>query len=121
MAGIKPFQIAVPEGDIELLKKKLALAKFPDELENVDWQLGTPLADVRRLTSYWRDRYDWRKHEAELNKIPQFTTTVDVPDFGQLSIHFAYQRSSVEGAVPLLFLHGCKMWNCSPPQRTGRR
>jgi Epoxide hydrolase N terminus len=38
---------------------------------------GMPLGVVKRLAEQWRTGYDWRAHEARLNEIPQFTTTVD--------------------------------------------
>ena len=31
---------------------------------------------MKELCAYWRDRYDWRKHEALLNTFPQFTAPV---------------------------------------------
>jgi hypothetical protein len=31
-----------------------------------------------------------------------------VEGFGELSVHYVHQRSSVKGAIPLLFVHGCK-------------
>jgi len=47
-----------------------------------------PRTREKELAGYWRDGYDWRKHEARLNDLPQFTSTVD----GQ-RIHFLHMRS----------------------------
>jgi pimeloyl-ACP methyl ester carboxylesterase len=33
-------------------------------------------------------------------------TKIDVEGYGDIDIHFLYQKSGVEGAVPLLFVHG---------------
>lgn len=104
----KAFQINVSDADIEFLHKKLELTRFPDELDEAGWNYGAPLADVRRLVARWQDGYDWRKVEAEINAIPQFTRDIDVDGFGTLNIHYIHQRSSVATAVPLLFVHGCK-------------
>ncbi|EPQ54695.1 alpha/beta-hydrolase [Gloeophyllum trabeum ATCC 11539] len=101
-----PIQIAVPDADLELLHKKLELVRFPDELEGVGWDYGVPLEDVERLVARWRDGYDWRKHEAELNQLPQFTRDIEVDGFGTLNIHYVHQRSTQENAIPLLFVHG---------------
>jgi hypothetical protein len=30
-----------------------------------------------------------------------------VEGFGALSIHYVHQRSKIQGAIPLLFVHGC--------------
>nr|AJD23154.1 epoxide hydrolase [Onygena corvina] len=107
MAAVKPFSIAVPDSQLERLRTKLEYTDFPDELHQADWDLGAPLEDIKRLTAYWKDKFDWRKAEKQINKhIPQFTTDVHVVGFGNLNIHFVHQRSKVPGAVPLLFLHG---------------
>ena len=60
-----------------------------------------PLGVVQRLAERWRTGYDWRAHEARLNQIPQYTTTIDGQD-----IHFLHVRSEEPAAVPLLLLHG---------------
>jgi len=63
-------------------------------------------ADIQRLTEYWGSKYDWRKQEEEMNKLPQFMTKVEVDGFGELDIHFLHQKSSSKNAIPLLFVHG---------------
>ncbi|KAH9898954.1 alpha/beta-hydrolase [Xylariomycetidae sp. FL2044] len=106
MADIKPYTIKVDDARLEDLKLRLSLAKFPDELDEAGWDMGAPLADVKRLTRYWKDTYDWRKAERELNQMPHFVTDVQCEGFEPLAIHFVHVRSGVEGAVPLLFIHG---------------
>lgn len=107
MADIKPFTISVADGQLEDLKARLSLAKFPqDELDGAGWDYGSPLQDVKRLTAYWRDAFDWRKAEAELNQHPHFTTSIQCTGFEPLQIHFLHQRSHVANAIPLLFIHG---------------
>ncbi|KAL6872437.1 alpha/beta-hydrolase [Trichoderma longibrachiatum] len=104
---IVPFSIAVPDAELELLKSKLSNVTFPSESEFADdWNYGTPLSDLKRLTEYWRDGFDWRAHEAKLNQIPQFTTKIAADGFDELNIHFIHQRSSRPGSIPLLFVHG---------------
>ncbi|KAF8486934.1 Alpha/Beta hydrolase protein [Russula ochroleuca] len=100
------FQISVPGEALALLHRKLADARFPDELSDVGWDYGAPLSDVKRLVNKWKDGYDWRAHERELNKLPMFTRDIDVEGFGVLNIHYVHQRSEVEDAIPLLFVHG---------------
>ncbi|KAI9817380.1 MAG: hypothetical protein M1832_004687 [Thelocarpon impressellum] len=106
MSDIKPFEIAVPEPQLARLKQKLDLASFPDELDGAGWDMGAPLSDIKRLAARWRDGFDWREHEARLNRLPQFRTAVPVEGFGDLDIHFVHQNSLVKDAIPLLFIHG---------------
>ena len=62
---------------------------------------GVSLAEVHRLTQYWRGRYDWRAAEARLNAYPQFVTEIDGQD-----IHFLHVTSSEPGVIPLILTHG---------------
>ena len=103
----KPYQISVSEQKLSDLKTKLSHTTFPDELEDSDWDLGAPLADVKRLAAHWKDGYDWKKHEAQINELPNYITSIEVDGFGPLDIHFVHQKGSVEGAIPLMFSHGC--------------
>lgn len=104
-----PYKIAIPDEKLELLHRKLDLATFPDELEQAGWEYGAPLADIQRLVARWKDGYDWRKYEAELNaELPQFTRDIEVEGHGTLNMHYVHQKSTVPDAIPLLFVHGCK-------------
>ncbi|KAF7175747.1 hypothetical protein CNMCM7691_009754 [Aspergillus felis] len=104
---IRPFNINVPDSQLDLLNQKLQTASFPDELDAAGWDLGVPLDEIKRLTAYWRDGFDWRAKEKELNeKLHQFMVSVSVPGFAQLDIHCVHQKSPTPGAIPLLFLHG---------------
>lgn len=60
-----------------------------------------PLSYLQELVDYWRTDYDWREHEAILNGLPQFTTTID----GQ-TIHFLHVRSEEPDPLPLIITHG---------------
>ncbi|KFY27436.1 hypothetical protein V491_00920 [Pseudogymnoascus sp. VKM F-3775] len=106
MATPTPFQINVSDSSIKSLNDKLSLATFPDELTDANWELGAPLSHVQRLSEYWRHGFDWRTQEAKLNQLPQFTTKIAAERFGELDIHFVHQESKVDGAIPLLFVHG---------------
>jgi pimeloyl-ACP methyl ester carboxylesterase len=62
---------------------------------------GVQLATVKKLVQYWQTDYDWRKVEARLNALPQFTTEIDGID-----IHFIHVRSRHDNALPLIVTHG---------------
>jgi pimeloyl-ACP methyl ester carboxylesterase len=101
MAAIDPFRIAVPDPDLEELNQRLARARLPHALPGVGWERGVPQDYLEQLVAYWRDEFDWRAQEEELNAFPQFTTTID----GQ-RIHFLHVRSPEAGALPLIMTHG---------------
>jgi epoxide hydrolase len=95
------FRIDIPQADLDDLNAKLAAARWPAELPGVGWSRGVPLDYLKELAEYWGTSYDWREHEAALNKIPQFTTEID----GQ-NIHFLHVQSPEPDAMPLILTHG---------------
>jgi len=64
------------------------------------------VSEIERLRNHWLHNYDWRVHEAKINELPQFTVPIDVDEFGEMTIHFVHQKSNIEGAIPLIFVHG---------------
>lgn len=99
--AVVPFRIAVPDSVLSDLKARLARTRFPSEIDDSGWDYGANLAYVRDLVAYWRTTFDWREQERRLNRLPQFTTTID-----GLPIHFVHQRSSNPNAIPLVLIHG---------------
>ena len=98
---VEPFRIAVSDAVLADLRERLARTRFPDEIADCDWTYGTPLAYAKELVAYWRDRYDWRKHEAALNAFPQFRAKVD-----DLGIHFIHVKGKGPKPFPLVITHG---------------
>ncbi|GAP92548.1 putative microsomal epoxide hydrolase [Rosellinia necatrix] len=103
---IRPYTIHVPDADLEDLRERLRRTRFPDELEGAGADMGTPLAEVKRLAAHWAGAYDWRQAEATLNALPQFTTTLGAEGFEAREVHFVHARSPRADATPLLFVHG---------------
>ena len=101
MSEVKPFSINFPQSALDDLQARLARTRFPDEPEGAGWSIGTNLAYMKSLTEYWRDSYDWRKHEAELNQFHHFTADVD-----GVNIHFIHERGKGPNPTPILLLHG---------------
>ena len=99
----RPFRIDIPQEDLDDLRDRLRRTRWPDELPGLGWSRGVPLGYLKQLTAYWRDRYDWRVHEATLNQFPQFTTTSTIDG---ANIHFLHVRSPQPDALPLILTHG---------------
>ncbi|KAG2356320.1 Alpha/Beta hydrolase protein [Suillus spraguei] len=107
MSPETPFKINIPDEKLTTLRAKLELATLPDELKDAGWKYGTPLVDIKRLAERWRNQYDWRKHEKEINeKLPMFTRNIDVDGVDTLNIHYVHKKSETVDAIPLLFCHG---------------
>jgi pimeloyl-ACP methyl ester carboxylesterase len=101
MSSVQPFNLRVPDVQLEDLRRRLATARWP-ECETVsDTAQGAPLEFVQDICAYWANGYDWRRCEAMLNGFGQFTTEID-----GLSIHFLHIRSPHPDAMPLVMTHG---------------
>jgi hypothetical protein len=107
-APAAPFRLDISDAQLADLRQRLVLTRFPDELDDAGWDYGVPLTDVRRLVARWKDGYDWRAYEGQINRMPQYTVDIDVEGFGTLNIHYVHQRSEIKQAIPLLFVHGCE-------------
>jgi epoxide hydrolase len=98
---VEPFSIAIPEAQLDDLRGRLARTRFPEQIPGAGWDYGTELEYERELVEYWRDAYDWRTAEAQLNELDQFTTSID-----GTRVHFIHQRSREADALPLIITHG---------------
>ncbi len=98
---IRPFTVAVPDAEIQDLKQRLARTRWPSAETVSDWSQGVRLQNAQALVAYWAQEYDWRRFESELNRFPQFLTTID-----GLDIHFIHVRSQNPNAMPLILTHG---------------
>ena len=99
--AVRPFRVDVPEEDLDDLRRRIAAASWPTKELVEDRSQGVQLATMEELARYWQTDYDWRKVEAKLNALPQFTTEIDGVD-----IHFIHVRSQHEDALPLIMTHG---------------
>jgi pimeloyl-ACP methyl ester carboxylesterase len=99
--SIHPFHVAVPEKELADLRNRIAATRWPDKETVTDRSQGAQLAKLQELVRYWGTNYDWRKVEAQLNALPQYTTTINGVD-----IHFIWVRSPNPNALPLLMTHG---------------
>ncbi|PKW05904.1 Pimeloyl-ACP methyl ester carboxylesterase [Streptomyces sp. 1222.5] len=99
--SIEPFRLSVPQSDLDDLYDRLDRTRWPAELPGAGWEYGVPAGYLRDLVRYWRHTYDWRAAEAELNRWPQYTTTID-----GANVHFAQVPSPEPDATPLVLTHG---------------
>lgn len=100
-ASIRPFRVNIPEAALADLRRRLLATRWPGRETVTDRSQGVQLATLRELVRYWTTEYDWRKCEATLNALPQFTTEID-----GVEIHFIHVRSRHENALPLIMTHG---------------
>ena len=101
MSQIKKFNIEIPQSKLDDLQQRLTLTRWPEKETPDDWTQGIPLSYMKEIHDYWLNDYDWRKHEKEINKFPQFLTTIN-----ELDVHFIHFKSPYKNAKPLIITHG---------------
>ena len=98
---ITPFEVHVPQEELDDLRERLARTRWLDEFPGSGWSYGTSGQYLQELCAYWRTGFDWRACEARLNSFGQVAMDVD----GQ-RISAIHARSPEPGALPLLLVHG---------------
>jgi pimeloyl-ACP methyl ester carboxylesterase len=98
---VRPYQVEIPEAELAELRRRIDATRWPSQELVADRSQGVQLATLQALARYWTSEYDWRRCEARLNALPQFTTEIDGVD-----IHFIHVRSRHENALPLIMTHG---------------
>lgn len=99
--AIRPFSVNLPDEALADLRRRVAATRWPSQELVADDTQGVRLATMRKLADYWANQYDWRKAEANINKYPQFVTSIDGVD-----IHFIHVKSKHENALPVIITHG---------------
>lgn len=99
--SIEKFHIQVSDEVLDDLKYRLDHIRWPEQIEGSGWERGTDINYLKSLISYWREEFDWRAQERELNKFSQFRCNVDGID-----IHFIHEKGKGPNPIPIILTHG---------------
>jgi pimeloyl-ACP methyl ester carboxylesterase len=101
--GMAPgaFRIRVDDAVLADLARRLRRTRWTSLAPGDTWELGVSRPYLERLVAYWSNGYSWRRQEAELNQLPQFTADID-----GARLHFVHQPADRPQARALLLLHG---------------
>lgn len=97
----QPFRVNVAEETLVDLRNRLAQTRWTDDFANARWQYGTNGSYLKDLIGYWLEEYDWRKHEEQINALPQFRVEID-----GIPIHFVHVKGRGKRSIPLILSHG---------------
>ncbi len=96
-----PFEIQVPDETLDHIRRRVAEYPWHEMPDDGGWQYGANLDYLKELCAYWVDAYDWRTHEAALNRFSHFRAPVDGID-----LHYIHERGSGPAPLPLVITHG---------------
>jgi pimeloyl-ACP methyl ester carboxylesterase len=101
MTSIRPFHIDVPDETLDRIRTRVAEYPWHEMPDDGGWAYGTNLDYMKEFCAYWVDEFDWRKHEAQINRFSHYMTEVDGID-----LHFIHEKSSSSASMPLIISHG---------------
>jgi pimeloyl-ACP methyl ester carboxylesterase len=98
---VSPFRIAIDQAVLDDLQARLRRTRWASALGDDTWDRGASRPYMAELVTYWRDHYDWRRAEAELNRLAHFRAEVD-----GVGLHFILERGRGPRPFPLVLTHG---------------
>ncbi|KAM9365375.1 epoxide hydrolase 1 [Pholidichthys leucotaenia] len=111
--GVKPFsedtkvysfEVKTSDKEIEDLYERIDRTRYADPLEDSGFQYGINTTYLKKVVSYWRHEFDWKKQVAVLNQHPHFKTKIE-----GLDVHFIHVRPphrENQKVLPLMLVHG---------------
>ena len=99
--SLKKFQIQISDKSLADLAYRLSNTRWPNQLKDSDWERGTKKDELQSIINYWKNNYDWRKQEKDLNSYSQFQCNIDGID-----IHFIYEKGKGPNPIPIILTHG---------------
>lgn len=102
-SNIKPFDIDIPDSEIQRLYRKLKDTRVPikDIVPGAGADYGFTTEWATSLYSYWLNSYSWPKALSQMKLWNHYTTDIE-----DINVHFVHQRSSHNDAIPILMVHG---------------
>lgn len=101
---IYPFQVQTSDEEIKDLHERIDRMRYTCPLQDSSFHYGFNSSYLKKVVSYWRHKFDWKKQVAVLNKYPHFKTTIE-----GLDIHFIHVQPphrENQRVLPLMLVHG---------------
>ena len=97
----KSFKLNVSDSILKEINLKVKNYPWHEMPDDGGWEYGTNLDYMKEISDYWVNKFNWKKHETEINKFSNYTTDVD-----GIKIHYILEKGSGPKAMPLLLMHG---------------
>lgn len=101
MTSIRPFSVNVSDEIIKDVRARVSAFPWHEMPDDGGWNYGTNLDYMKEFCDYWVHKYDWKKHETEINRFSHFRAPVNGID-----LHFIHEKGSGSNPRPLIISHG---------------
>jgi pimeloyl-ACP methyl ester carboxylesterase len=96
-----PPVLRVSDDELDDLRRRLRATRWPERWPLTGWDAGTEPDELRRLTDYWADGFDWRAREAAINALPsRFEVVAGTP------LHYLRFDADGPDATAIVLTHG---------------
>ncbi|XP_006898116.1 PREDICTED: epoxide hydrolase 1 [Elephantulus edwardii] len=103
--SIHPFKVETSDEEIKDLYLRIDRTRLSPPLEDSCFHYGFNTNYLKKVISYWRNEFDWKKQVEILNRYPHYKTKIE-----GLDIHFIHVKPPHVPAgrtpKPLLMVHG---------------
>ncbi len=96
-----PFTLRIPDDQLADLRERLGRTRLSDNSPGAPWAHGTDAGWLGETLAHWRDGFDWRKAEADLNRLPNYRVAL-----GGIDLHVIHAPGRGPAPMPLLLSHG---------------
>uniref|UniRef100_G1RTU8 Epoxide hydrolase n=1 Tax=Nomascus leucogenys TaxID=61853 RepID=G1RTU8_NOMLE len=95
--SIRPFKVETSDEEIHDLHQRIDRFRFTPPLEDSCFHYGFNSNYLKKVVSYWKNEFDWKKQVEILNRYPHFKTKIEgIPP----------QLPAGRTPKPLLMVHG---------------
>ena len=98
---VKPFKVNISDQIINDIYEQVKKYPWHEMPNDGGWEYGANLDYMREFCTYWLDEYDWRSHEAAINRFSHYIAPVQGID-----LHFIHEKGTGSSPLPLIISHG---------------
>lgn len=98
---VEPFTVRISDSALLDLRERLSRTSWPGAIPGSGWSYGPDMNYMHVIRDYWMNGFDWRRREAEWNRLPHFLFESD-----GMRIHFIHVRGRGPNPLPILITHG---------------
>ena len=98
---MKFFRSKIDDNQVEDLKDQILNGRIIDWSPISNKNAGIKFEDLKYILTYWSNKFDWKKQEADLNSFTQHKTKIN-----DTEVHFLHIKSDFKNSVPLMLIHG---------------
>src|SRR5689334_10015367 len=95
LPSTQSFRIGIAQSALDDLRARVRRTRRSRVLDKAGWDAGSDPDYLDELIEYWRDEYDWRAREAELNQLQHYVARIDAAN-----LHYVHETTHGPNSTP---------------------